>query len=214
MKAKVMIVDNHSMVREGLKKLLEFDGDIEVIGEANDGLECLDFLEKVVPQVVLLDIDMPKMNGLEVLQKIKEKKIEVKVIILTVHNEIEYLIKAVNIGIDGYMIKDSESSELRKAIFQVIDGETYIQPSLIPLLKSRILERDKDEIKIEKLTKRELEILKLLSIGLYNKEIGEKLNISERTVKNHVSNIFRKIDVTDRTQAAVFAIKNNLVNIF
>ncbi len=209
-----MIVDNHSMVREGLKKLLEFDGDIEVIGEANDGLECLDFLEKVVPQVVLLDIDMPKMNGLEVLQKIKEKKIEVKVIILTVHNEIEYLIKAVNIGIDGYMIKDSESSELRKAIFQVIDGETYIQPSLIPLLKSRILERDKDEIKIEKLTKRELEILKLLSIGLYNKEIGEKLNISERTVKNHVSNIFRKIDVTDRTQAAVFAIKNNLVNIF
>lgn len=209
-----MIVDNHSMVREGLKKLLEFDGDIEVIGEANDGLECLDFLEKVVPQVVLLDIDMPKMNGLEVLQKIKEKKIEVKVIILTVHNEIEYLIKAVNIGIDGYMIKDSESSELRKAIFHVIDGETYIQPSLIPLLKSRILERDKDEIKIEKLTKRELEILKLLSIGLYNKEIGEKLNISERTVKNHVSNIFRKIDVTDRTQAAVFAIKNNLVNIF
>lgn len=209
-----MIVDNHSMVREGLKKLLEFDGDIEVIGEANDGLECLEFLEKVVPQVVLLDIDMPKMNGLEVLQKIKEKKIEVKVIILTVHNEIEYLIKAVNIGIDGYMIKDSESSELRKAIFHVIDGETYIQPSLIPLLKSRILERDKDEIKIEKLTKRELEILKLLSIGLYNKEIGEKLNISERTVKNHVSNIFRKIDVTDRTQAAVFAIKNNLVNIF
>lgn len=209
-----MIVDNHSMVREGLKKLLEYDGDIEVIGEANDGLECLDFLEKVVPQVVLLDIDMPKMNGLEVLQKIKEKKIEVKVIILTVHNEIEYLIKAVNIGIDGYMIKDSESSELRKAIFHVIDGETYIQPSLIPLLKSRILERDKDEIKIEKLTKRELEILKLLSIGLYNKEIGEKLNISERTVKNHVSNIFRKIDVTDRTQAAVFAIKNNLVNIF
>ena len=209
-----MIVDNHSMVREGLKKLLEFDGDIEVIGEANDGLECLDFLEKVVPQVVLLDIDMPKMNGLEVLQKIKEKKIKVKVIILTVHNEIEYLIKAVNIGIDGYMIKDSESSELRKAIFHVIDGETYIQPSLIPLLKSRILERDKDEIKIEKLTKRELEILKLLSIGLYNKEIGEKLNISERTVKNHVSNIFRKIDVTDRTQAAVFAIKNNLVNIF
>lgn len=176
-----MIVDNHSMVREGLKKLLEFDGDIEVIGEANDGLECLDFLEKVVPQVVLLDIDMPKMNGLEVLQKIKEKKIKVKVIILTVHNEIEYLIKAVNIGIDGYMIKDSESSELRKAIFHVIDGETYIQPSLIPLLKSRILERDKDEIKIEKLTKRELEILKLLSIGLYNKEIGEKLNIRENS---------------------------------
>ncbi len=214
MKAKVIIVDNHSMVREGLKKLLEFDGDIEVIGEANDGLECLELLDSLVPQVLLLDIDMPRMNGLEVLQKIKENNINVKVIILTVHNEMEYLIKAVDMGIDGYMLKDSESCELKKAIFHVIQGETYIQPSLIPLLNTKILEKDVDEAKIEKLTKRELEILKLLSIGLYNKEIGEKLNISERTVKNHVSNIFRKIDVTDRTQAAVFAIKNNLVNIY
>ena len=200
------------MVREGLKKLLEFDGDIEVIGEANDGLECLELLDSLVPQVLLLD--MPRMNGLEVLQKIKENNINVKVIILTVHNEMEYLIKAVDMGIDGYMLKDSESCELKKAIFHVIQGETYIQPSLIPLLNTKILEKDVDEAKIEKLTKRELEILKLLSIGLYNKEIGEKLNISERTVKNHVSNIFRKIDVTDRTQAAVFAIKNNLVNIY
>lgn len=209
-----MIVDNHSMVREGLIKLLEYDGDIKVIGQANDGVECLELLNKIVPQVLLLDIDMPKMNGLEVLEKIRENKIEVKVIILTVHNEIEYLLKAVNIGIDGYMLKDSESAELKKAIFSVILGKTYIQPSLIPLMNSKIVERDKDKEKIEKLTRRELEILKLLSIGLYNKEIGQKLSISERTVKNHVSNIFRKIDVTDRTQAAVFAIKNNLVNVF
>jgi len=209
-----MIVDNHSMVREGLIKLLEYDGDIKVIGQANDGIECLELLKKIVPQVLLLDIDMPKMNGLEVLEKIRENKIEVKVIILTVHNEIEYLLKAVNIGIDGYMLKDSESAELKKAIFSVIMGNSYIQPSLIPLMNSKIVERDKDKEKIEKLTRRELEILKLLSIGLYNKEIGQKLSISERTVKNHVSNIFRKIDVTDRTQAAVFAIKNNLVNVF
>lgn len=209
-----MIVDNHSMVREGLIKLLEYDGDIKVIGQANDGIECLELLKKIVPQVLLLDIDMPKMNGLEVLEKIRENKIEVKVIILTVHNEIEYLLKAVNIGIDGYMLKDSESAELKKAIFSVIMGNSYIQPSLIPLMNSKIVERDKDKEKIEKLTRRELEILKLLSIGLYNKEICQKLSISERTVKNHVSNIFRKIDVTDRTQAAVFAIKNNLVNVF
>ena len=214
MAAKIMIVDNHSMVREGLIKLLEYDGDIKVIGQANDGIECLELLKKIVPQVLLLDIDMPKMNGLEVLEKIRENKIEVKVIILTVHNEIEYLLKAVNIGIDGYMLKDSESAELKKAIFSVIMGNSYIQPSLIPLMNSKIVERDKDKEKIEKLTRRELEILKLLSIGLYNKEIGQKLSISERTVKNHVSNIFRKIDVTDRTQAAVFAIKNNLVNVF
>ena len=214
MNAKIMIVDNHSMVREGLKKLLEYDGDIQVVGEANDGVECLEILKETIPQVLLLDIDMPKMDGLQVLEKIKEKKIGVKVIILTVHNEIEYLLKAVNIGVDGYMLKDSESSELRKAIFSVIDGDVYIQPSLIPMLNSKVIERDIDKVKIEKLTRRELEILKLLSIGLLNKEIGEDLKISERTVKNHISSIFRKIDVTDRTQAAVFSIKNNLVNVF
>ncbi|MEY8392551.1 response regulator transcription factor [Lachnospiraceae bacterium 45-W7] len=214
MNAKIMIVDNHSMVREGLKKLLEYDGDIQVVGEANDGVECLEILKETIPQVLLLDIDMPKMDGLQVLEKIKEKKIGVKVIILTVHNEIEYLLKAVNIGVDGYMLKDSESSELRKAIFSVIDGDVYIQPSLIPMLNSKVIERDIDKVKIEKLTRRELEILKLLSIGLSNKEIGEDLKISERTVKNHISSIFRKIDVTDRTQAAVFSIKNNLVNVF
>ena len=212
--AKIMIVDNHSMVREGLKKLLEYDGDIKVVGEANDGIECLHLLQEIVPQVLLLDIDMPKMDGLKVLEKIKEENIDVKVIILTVHNEIEYLLKAVSIGVDGYMLKDSESLELKKAIFSVIEGEVYIQPSLIPMLNSKIVERDIDKIKIGKLTRREMEILKLLSIGLSNKEIGEKLKISERTVKNHISSIFRKIDVTDRTQAAVFSIRNNLVNVF
>lgn len=212
--AKIMIVDNHSMVREGLKKLLEYDGDIKVVGEANDGIECLHLLQEIVPQVLLLDIDMPKMDGLKVLEKIKEENIDVKVIILTVHNEIEYLLKAVSIGVDGYMLKDSESLELKKAIFSVIEGELYIQPSLIPMLNSKIVERDIDKIKIGKLTRREMEILKLLSIGLSNKEIGEKLKISERTVKNHISSIFRKIDVTDRTQAAVFSIRNNLVNVF
>lgn len=137
-----------------------------------------------------------------------------KIIILTVHNEIEYLLKAVNIGIDGYMLKDSDSAELKKAIFHVIDGESYIQPSLIPMLNSKMIERDVDQTKIDSLTRRELEVLKLLSVGLYNKEIGKNLGISERTVKNHISNIFKKINVMDRTQAAVFAIRNNLINVF
>lgn len=214
MKAKIIIADDHSMVREGLKQLLELDGDIKVIGEAGDGIECLELLQQMIPQVLLLDIDMPKMNGLELLKKIKENKIDVKVIILTVHNEIEYLLKAVEIGIDGYILKDSESTELREAIFTVISGESYIQPSMLPMLESKIIERNTDQTKIDLLTKREMEVLKLLSIGLYNKEIGEKLEISERTVKNHISSIFRKINVTDRTQAAVFSIKNNLINIF
>lgn len=213
MSAKVVIVDDHSMVREGLKQLLELNGDVEVIGEACDGVECLMLLEKVLPQVLLLDINMPKMNGLEVLEKLKEENINVKVIILTVHNEIEFLLKAVEIGIDGYLLKESDSSELKKAISHVVRGETYIQPSMIPLLNSRMLERDIEKEKINLLTRRELEVLKLLSVGLYNKEIGKKLDISERTVKNHISSIFKKIDVADRTQAAVFAIRNNLIHI-
>lgn len=214
MATEIMIADDHSMVREGLKQLLELDGDIVVTGEASDGVECLKLLKSNVPQVLLLDINMPNMNGLEVLEKIKEQKIDTKVIILTVHNEIEYLIKAVEIGIDGYMLKDSDSNELKKAISSVIQGESYIQPNLIPLLNSKMIERDIDKERLELLTKREIEVLKLMAFGFYNKDIGEKLNISERTVKNHISSIFKKIDVSDRTQAAIFAIRNNLINIF
>ena len=159
MSAKVVIVDDHSMVREGLKQLLELDGDVEVIGEACDGVECLVLLEKVLPQVLLLDINMPNMNGLEVLERLKQNNVDVKVIILTVHNEIEFLLKAVEIGIDGYLLKESNSSELKKAIFHVIEGETYIQPSMIPLLNSKMVERDIEKEKINLLTRRELMVI-------------------------------------------------------
>ena len=213
MAVKIMITDDHSMIREGLKQLLELEGDFKVIAEACDGVECLNKLETVTPDVLLLDINMPNMNGLEVLQKMKEKRMKIKVLVLTIHSEVEYLLKAVDIGVNGYLLKDSESAELKKAILAVVNGDNYIQPSLIPVLNSKMIDRDKDVMKIESLTRRELEVLKNLSIGMYNKEIAEKLDISERTVKNHISNIFKKIEVTDRTQAAVFAIRNNLITI-
>lgn len=211
MPVNVMIADDHSMIREGLKQLLELEGDFKVVAEATDGMECLSKLETIAPDVLLLDINMPKMNGLEVLQKIKDSKMKIKVLVLTIHSEVEYLLKAVEIGVNGYILKDSESAELKKAILAVVNGDNYIQPSLIPVLNAKMIDRDKDNVKIESLTKRELEVLKNLSYGMYNKEIAEKLNISERTVKNHISNIFKKIEVTDRTQAAVFAIRNNLI---
>ena len=212
MAVKVMITDDHSLIREGLKQLLELEGDFQVI-EACDGIDCMEKLKEQIPDVLLLDINMPRMNGLEVLQKIKDEKIDVKILVLTVHNEVEYLLKAVDIGINGYLLKDSESSELKKAILSVVDGEDYIQPSLIPVLNAKMIDRDMDSEKIEKLTKRELEVLKLLAVGMYNKGVADELHISERTVKNHVSSIFKKIDVSDRTQAAVFAIRNNLISI-
>lgn len=213
MAIKIMIADDHSMISEGLKSLLELEGDIQVVAEAEDGVDCLEKLKICTPDVLLLDINMPRKNGLEVLQTLKSSKSKVKVLVLTVHNEVEYLMKAVDIGVDGYILKDSESAELKKAIFSIVEGENYIQPSLIPSLNSKMIEKNRDEGKIESLTKRELEVLKLLAVGMYNKEVAEKLNISERTVKNHVSNIFKKIEVTDRTQAAVFAIRNNLIEL-
>ena len=214
MPVKVIIADDHKMVREGIKQLIEFSGNIEVIDEAGNGLECLEKLEKDLPDVLLLDINMPEMNGLEVLQYIRKNKFDVKVIVLTVHNEVEYLLKAVDMKVDGYILKDSETEILIKGILTVNEGEKYIQPELIPLLNSRMINRDVEKEKLKSLTKREIEVLKDIAAGSLNKEIAINLGISERTVKNHISNIFKKIDVADRTQAAVFAIKNDIVKIY
>ena len=213
-----MITDDHKMIREGLKRLIEFDDSIKVAFEADNGKECLKILKGLKteekPDVLLLDINMPIMNGIEVLTEIKKKKRnKIKIIMLTVHSEIEYLLKAVDIGIDGYILKDSDSNELITAIKTVVDGEKYIQASLIPLLNSNLIARDMDQERIERLSNREIEVLVLVASGLFNREIAKKLDISERTVKNHMSSIFKKIDVSDRTQAAVFAIRNNLYKV-
>ncbi len=210
---KVMIADDHNLMREGIKQLLEFDGSVKVIAEASNGIECLDKVKQFEPDVLLLDINMPEKNGLEVLEELKSEKTKTKILILTVHNEIEYLIKAIDIGVDGYILKDSESAELKKAIDTIFKGENYIQASLIPMLNNRLLKKDIDKDKVESLTSRELEVLIQVTNGMANKEIATSLNISERTVKNHISNIFKKIEVSDRTQAAVFAIKNNIIQL-
>ncbi len=214
MSIEVMISDDHVLMREGIRQLLEFDGTIKVIAEAANGIECLEKLNKVKPDVLLLDINMPRKNGIEVLEEIRKNNLDIKVLILTVHNEIEYLLKAVDIGVEGYILKDSESAELKNAIYCIVNGESYIQPSLIPALNSRLVNRDSDKVKIDSLTKREKEVLVNVANGMFNREIALNLNISERTVKNHISSIFKKIEVNDRTQAAVFAIKNNLIKIF
>lgn len=213
MPINIVIADDHNMVREGIKQLLELDGDIKVIAEASDGYECLSVIEEKKPDVLLLDINMPNMNGLQVLEKIKQNKINVKVLILTIHNEVEYLEKAKRIGVEGYVLKDSDSTILKKAVYTVYGGNTYIQNSMATMLKEREEKFKTFRGEYNVLTKREIEVLKLLAEGLFNKEIACKLLISEKTVKNHVSNIFKKLDVSDRTQAAVYAIRNNIVSI-
>ena len=210
---RVLIADDHKMVREGLRRILEFDGEIQVIDEADNGEECIKKIRSSKPDIVLLDINMPVMNGIEALQEIRKKKLKTKVIILTVHNEIEYLLRAVDIGIDGYVLKDSDAHELIRAVTSVYEGDKFIQPSFIPLFNYKLIARDLDAERLEQLSKREIEVLKLVAVGMFNKEIGVELGISERTVKNHLSSIFKKIDSSDRTQAAVFAIRNGLVDI-
>ena len=198
MSVNILLADDHKMIREGLKQLLEMYDDIKVVGEAGDGFECL---------------NMPNLDGLQVLNIIKTQKMDCKVIVLTIHNEIEYLIKAIDFNCDGYILKDSDFDTLKNAIMTVYEGQTYIEPTLVPLLNVRLAERDLMKDKSKELTRREVEVLKMIASGSSNKEIASTLSISERTVKNHVSNIFKKIDVSDRTQAAVFAIKNDIIKL-
>lgn len=210
---KVMITDDHAMIREGLKSIIEFDENIRVVEEAGSGKECLDKLNAANPDVLLLDINMPEMSGIETLGLLMKRKRRPKVLMLTVHNETEYLLKAVDMGADGYILKDSDSRELNRAINCVYNGDKFIQPSLIPFLNSKLIARDIDRDKIEVLSNRELEVLKLVAAGYSNKDISDKLCISERTVKNHLSNVFKKIECSDRTQAAVFCIRNGVVSL-
>lgn len=210
---QVMMTDDHLMVREGIKALLEIDGDIKVIAQASDGVECLGVLEKVEPDVLLLDINMPKLDGLSVLETLKRNRPQLKIIVLTIHNEGDYLLRAYEKGADGYVLKDSGSDMLKRAIRIVHQGERYIEPVLMPKLRERLEKKNEDGKKEDRLSKREFEILKLVAVGMYNKEIAERLSISEKTVKNHMSSIFRKIKVSDRTQAAVYAIRNNYVKL-
>ncbi len=209
----IVIADDHKMVREGLKQLLELESDFCVVGEASDGFECLNIVNKKSPDVILMDINMPNLDGLQTLKIMRQQNMNNKVIMLTINNEVDYLVKAIDYDCNGYVLKDSEFETLKCAITDVMNGETYIEDSMTAALNSSLAKRDTEIEKLEELTSREVEVLKMITKGYLNKEIAASLNISERTVKNHVSNIFKKIDVSDRTQAAVFAIKNNLVDI-
>lgn len=210
----VMIADDHSLMREGLKQLLELEVNIDVVAQAGDGKEALRQALKYNPDVVLLDINMPKMNGIEVLRRFRDLGIESKVIMLTIHEDREYLFETMNMGANGYILKDSDANSLIKAIKSVNNGETYIQPSIKSILSDRRTNIDEESneelLKVKSLTNREYEVLTLIAEGLNNRNIAERLYISEKTVKNHVSSIFKKLGVNDRIQAAIFAFKTNI----
>ena len=210
-KIKILIADDHSIVREGLKQLLELEPDFEVIGQASNGVETIEKVKELDPDVLLLDINMPVMNGIKALKKIKDEGIKTRVVILTIHEDKEYLMETMQIGAAGYILKDSDSASFFKAIRDAYHGEAYIQPKLAAELIKEFNKPKVMKVKSEnELPQREYEVIALIADGLNNKDIAERLFISEKTVKNHVSNIFRKINVSDRTQAAIYAYKNNI----
>jgi len=213
---KVMIADDHSLMRKGLQQILELEDDIRVIAQAKDGKEAVEKALLTKPDVILMDINMPNKNGLEAIKELKEKGSTSRIIVLTIHEDREYLRKSMKAGASGYIMKDAESDHLIEAIRVVYNGEKYIQPNIADSINN--LEKDNDDISTrdiikeleqDNLTQREIEVLLLIAEGKNNREIADELFISDKTVKNHVSNIFKKIDVSDRTQAAVYVFKKN-----
>lgn len=210
---KVLIAEDHSMIRSGLKQLLELEQDIKVIAECSDGKMAVEKYREVKPDVILMDINMPVQNGLEALEGIRDFDPDVKAVMLTIHQDRDYLLKALEIGALGYILKDADARALIEAVRSVYEGQTYIQPVMARELVNEYKRiRSGADDPRNQLTEREKEVLKLLSKGMLNKEIADALFISEKTVKNHISSIFRKLNVQDRTQAAVYAIKNRLVD--
>lgn len=211
---RILIVDDHSLIRQGLMQILEIENDLDVIALAEDGEQAIQYCINHKPDVVLMDINMPNTNGVKALRRIKEINSTIKVIMLSIHDDGEYYRETEAIGAEGFVLKGAEINNLIHAIKHVYNGGKYVDPGLKLVLENddKLSERDL-ALSRARLTKREYEVLELIAEGMNNKEIGERLYISEKTVKNHVSNIFRKLEVNDRTQAAIFAFKNNIKKI-
>lgn len=207
---RIFITDDHSLVREGFVKLLELSNDLVVVGTAGTGQECIDRMSEVKPDILLLDISLPDMNGLEVLRVVKEQHPDIKVIMLTVHDDYAFVMDSLNSGASGYMLKVTTADNLVHAIEAVSRGERYVEPSISGYLKSKGKDGSKNDVA---LTRRENQVLGLIAAGYSNKGIAESLGVSEKTVKNHLSSLFKKINVADRTNAAIYALKNNIIHL-
>ncbi|MBQ0140788.1 MAG: response regulator transcription factor [Kurthia sp.] len=221
---KIIIVDDHQLFREGVKRILDFENSFDVVAEGEDGTETVRLYEEHSPDVVLMDINMPQMNGVEATEQLIEKYPDAKVIMLSIHDDESYVSHALKSGALGYMLKEMDADEIVSAIKIVANGGSYLHPKVTRNLVAeyrRLSEREnkgnfhQTEIRrpFHLLTKRECEVLQLLTDGQSNRAIGESLFISEKTVKNHVSSILQKMNVNDRTQAVVTAIKNGWVEV-
>lgn len=211
MKNSVIIVDDQTLFAEGIKSILISTGNFIVKGIASSGLECLGLIDKNKPGLIIINSSIGEISGIDILKIIREHKMPIKILFISSEINVNVAIDALNYNVDGLILKNSTLSDFLSAINSILEDNQFIHPLILDAVNSYLAQTD--NCKKTTLTKRETQILCMISAGYLNKEIGSELNISERTVKNHVSNLFKKIGVSDRTQAAVYAIKNNLVNI-
>ena len=211
-------MDDHQLVLDGLTSMVAERSNFEIIGSARNGKEGASLVLSLKPDIVLMDIDMPIMNGLEATRRIKESKLNSKIIILTMHNEASLIKKVMEIGADGYLLKNADREEFYDALQMVAKGKPYFSAEVTQSLlnpnaaKQSSFHVDPDSIQLSKLTEREIEVLKLIAEGYSNKEIGEKLFISHRTVDTHRTNLMKKLDAHNIAGLIKFAIKNGMVN--
>lgn len=213
-KIKVLLADDHAMIREGTKRILEESGNIEVIGEASDGAEAIRQATVLHPDVVLMDIAMPKLDGVKATQEIKEKLPSTAVLILSAYDDDAYLFPVLKAGAAGYLLKNCRGSELVDAVKAVIRGESVLHPVVAAkVLKSLSHGTEEEKPGEGLLTKREIEVLRTAASGLSNKDIAQNLNLSSRTVQAHLSNIFNKLNVGSRTEAIIVAFKQGIIDL-
>jgi NarL family two-component system response regulator LiaR len=209
-KTKVLIADDHALLRESMRSLLDREEDIEVVGEACDGEEAVSLSSKLKPDIAVMDIVMPRLNGIEASKEIKKVSPGTAILILTAYDDAQYVMGLLEAGAAGYLLKSARGRDVVAAIRAVREGESVLHPSIIAMLLKRAMGFPAEDNKVkgkENLTDREIEVLRLAATGMSNKEIAEKLSVTVRTVKAHISNVFAKMDVASRTEAILKAMR-------